>query len=309
MRILVTGGAGFIGSHVVDGYLAEGHEVSVVDDLSHGQEAHLNPQAQFHRVDLLDFKSLEKVFREKQPEILNHHAARVDVREAVEDPLFDARVNILGSLHLLELSRRYGVQKVIYISSGGAIYGEPDTLPVREDHPIRPLSPYGASKYAVEPYLSLYGRLFGLRFTVLRYPNVYGPRQDPRGEAGVVAIFCRQMFSGERPTIFGDGTKTRDYVYVEDIVRANLQALGPKGEMEAFNLGWGREISDLEVFKAAREALGVEVEPVFGEPRPGEVSRICLDAQRAQKVLDWKPLIPFREGVRKTVSYFKSLQE
>jgi len=309
MRILVTGGAGFIGSHVVDGYLAEGHEVSVVDDLSHGQKAHLNPQAQFHQIDLLDFKSLEKVFKEKQPEILNHHAARVDVRGAVEDPLFDARVNILGSLHLLELSRRYGVPKVIYISSGGAIYGEPDALPVREDHPIRPLSPYGASKYAVEPYLSLYGRLFGLRFIVLRYPNVYGPRQDPRGEAGVVAIFCRQMLSGERPTIFGDGTKTRDYVYVEDIVRANLQALGPKGEMEAFNLGWGREIGDLEVFRAAREALGVDLEPVFGEARAGEVSRICLDAQRAQKALDWKPLILFRDGVRKTASYFKALQE
>ncbi len=302
MKILVTGGAGFIGSHVVDAYVAEGHEVTVVDALFRESEENLNPGAAFHRADLCDAVALRAVFERERPDRVNHHAAHVDVRRAVEDPAYDARQNVLGTVNLLELCREYGVGKVIFISSGGAAYGEPESLPVREDHAVRPLSPYGLSKYVGEKYVELYARLHGLDYTILRYPNVYGPRQDPAGEAGVVAIFSERIRAGRRPTIFGDGTKTRDYVFVGDLVRANLLVTGDAGSREVFNLGWGEEVTDREVFEAVRDALGADVEPVYEERRPGEVERICLDASKAERELGWRPEVSFREGVRRTVS-------
>jgi UDP-glucose 4-epimerase len=302
VKILVTGGAGFIGSHVVDAYVAEGHEVTVVDALFRESEENLNPGAVFHRANLCDAAALRAVFERERPEWVNHHAAHVDVRRAVEDPAHDARQNILGTVNLLEHCREFGVGKVIFISSGGAAYGEPESLPVREDHPVRPLSPYGLSKYVGEKYVELYARLHGLDYTILRYPNVYGPRQDPAGEAGVVAIFTERIRAGRRPTIFGDGTKTRDYVFVGDLVRANLLVTGDAGRREAFNLGWSAEVTDREVFEAVRDALGADMEPIYGERRPGEVERICLDASKAEKELGWRPEVSFREGVRRTVS-------
>ena len=218
----------------------------------------------------------------------------------------DERVKFIARLldgeTMSELCREFGVGKVIFISSGGAAYGEPESLPVREDHAVRPLSPYGLSKYVGEKYVELYARLHGLDYTILRYPNVYGPRQDPAGEAGVVAIFTEHIRAGRRPTIFGDGTKTRDYVFVGDLVRANLLVTGDAGSREAFNLGWGEEVTDREVFEAVRDALGADVEPVYEERRPGEVERICLDASKAERELGWRPEVSFREGVRRTVS-------
>ena len=301
MKILVTGGAGFIGSHVVDAYLAEGHEVAVVDNLSRGGEGNLNPRAAFHRADLCDADALRTVFERERPDRVNHHAAHVDVRRAVEDPAYDARQNILGTVSLLELCREFSVGKIVFISSGGAVYGEPESLPVKEDHPLRPLSPYGLSKSVGERYVELYRRLHGLDYTILRYPNVYGPRQDPGGEAGVVAIFSDLIREGRRPTIFGDGSKTRDYLFVGDVVRANLIVTGEPGRGGVFNLGWGKEITDLEVFEGVRDALGSDVEPIYGEMRPGEVDRICLDASRAGAELGWRPEVPFRDGVRRTL--------
>ncbi len=286
----------------MDAYVAEGHEVTVVDALFRESEENLNPGAVFHRANLCDAAALRAVFERERPEWVNHHAAHVDVRRAVEDPAHDARQNILGTVNLLEHCREFGVGKVIFISSGGAAYGEPESLPVREDHPVRPLSPYGLSKYVGEKYVELYARLHGLDYTILRYPNVYGPRQDPAGEAGVVAIFTERIRAGRRPTIFGDGTKTRDYVFVGDLVRANLLVTGDAGRREAFNLGWSAEVTDREVFEAVRDALGADMEPIYGERRPGEVERICLDASKAEKELGWRPEVSFREGVRRTVS-------
>lgn len=305
MKVLVTGGAGFIGSHVVDRLLEEDHQVAVVDDLSTGKERNLNPDATFYKLDICDFIALEEVFRLERPQIVNHHAAHVDVRRSVKEPSFDARVNILGSLNLLELSRRHGVEKFIYISTGGAVYGEPRYLPVDESHPIQPISPYGVSKHAGELYLIAYREAFGMRSTILRYPNVYGPRQDPHGEAGVVAIFSELMLVGERPTIFGDGGKTRDYVYVDDIVRANLLVMDRSGDGEIYNLGWGKEVTDFEIFRAVRDAVGAKVEPIYGEKRPGEVERICLDSTKARQELGWEPTVPLEEGIPRAVEYYR----
>jgi len=304
MKILVTGGAGFIGSHVVDALVREDHAVVVVDDLSMGKREQVHPAARFYQVDIRRREALEEVFRAEQPEAVNHHAAQGNLRRSMAEPSFDASVNILGSLILLELSLAYSVRRFIYISSGGAVYGEPRRLPVDEAHPVRPVSAYGVSKYSVEQYLDLFGVDSGLNYTILRYANVYGPRQDPRGEAGVVAIFSRQMLAGERPTIFGDGTKTRDYVHVDDIVRANLLVTGQgRGAGRVYNLGLGREVSDRTVFELVRSAVGVSVEPILAAKRPGEIDRICLEFSRARAELGWQPTIGLEEGIARTVDF------
>jgi len=304
MKILVTGGAGFIGSHVADAYLKAGHEVAVVDNLTTGKRETLPPSCTFQEIDLLDESRLEAFFKDFRPELVSHHAAQVDVRLSWEDPVSDARTNILGSLALLRQIVRWRTRKIIYSSSGGAVYGEPVNLPVKEDDAIHPLSNYGVSKYAIELYIRSFRASADLRAVVLRYPNVYGPRQDPAGEAGVVAIFSRQLLRGEQPRIFGDGAKTRDYVYVDDIVAANLRALEPDCE-GTFNLGWGKQVSDLEVFNAVRAAVESRMEPIFDLKRPGEIDHICLDARRARAVLGWEPRIVFEEGVRRTVADWK----
>lgn len=304
MKILVTGGAGFIGSHVVDAYLAAGHEVVVVDDLSRGVRENVPPPVRFYQGDICDAAFVEEVFCHERPEVVNHHAAQMDVRRAVAEPIFDARVNILGSIHLLEAAVRHRVRRFIYASTAGAIYGEPERLPVPETAPIRPISPYGISKHTVEHYLFTFNKLYGLPYVVLRYGNVYGPRQSTKGEAGVFAIFFERMLAGLRPVIYGDGSKIRDYVYIDDVVHANCLAL-ERGTGEIFNIASGVPTSDYEVFAYVRQALGRDDgQPEFAPRRPGEVERIVLDIAKARTGLGWQPRVPLAEGVARTARYF-----
>ena len=304
MRILVTGGAGFIGSHVVDAFVAGGHQVAVVDDLSTGKREQVNPAARFYRVDLRDEAALADVFGAEEPEVIAHEAAKANVRESMEKPVLYADVNVLGSLRLLELARRNGVRKVIYASTGGAAYGEPQYLPVDEQHPVNPLDPYGASKHHVEHYLYLYRQNYDLDYTILRYPNVYGPRQDPLGEAGVVAIFSGQMLSGGHPVINGTGEQERDFVYVGDIARANVTAVD-RGAGGLYNIGSGVGTSVNQVFAALKEATGYQGPELHGPAKQGEVSKIYLDARRARSELGWQPTVSLEEGLRRTVDYFR----
>lgn len=306
MKILVTGGAGFIGSHVVDAYLELGHDVVVVDDLSTGKKENLHPCARFYHLDIRD-KSLEQVFAAEKPDVVNHHAAKVSVRDSMVQPLLYADVNILGSLNLLELSRKYGVKKFIYISTGGALYGEPQYLPADEHHPIQPLDPYGASKACFEYYLPLYRSNYGLSFTVLRYGNVYGPRQDPYGEAGVVAIFTGQMLRGEQAVINGSGEQERDFVYVSDVAQANVLALD-RGDGGFYNIGTSIGTSVNEIFAKLKAATGYAMPPVHGPPKPGEVFKIYLDVDKAKRELGWQPVVGLEEGLRRTVDYFSSMR-
>ena len=304
MKILVTGGAGFIGSHVVDRFVDDGHDVSVVDSLVSGDADQVHPEATLYEVDIRDPK-VEEVFEEVRPQVVVHHAAQMDVRRSVTDPIYDAEVNILGTLRLLEYGRTRGLERFVHISTGGAVYGEPREMPVSEDHPIDPLSPYGVTKHTAEHYLFIYRQLYGLPYVVLRYANVYGPRQSVHGEAGVVAIFSERILKGERCTIFGDGSKTRDYVFVGDIVEANVAALS-KGDGGIFNLGRGVQTSDFEVFDEVRKALGVpDVECLYDEKRPGEIEHICLTPARAKEGLGWEPTVDFAEGIGRTVGFYR----
>ncbi|MFM7232922.1 MAG: NAD-dependent epimerase/dehydratase family protein [bacterium] len=302
MRILVTGGAGFIGSNVVDRFVELGHEVAVFDDLSSGFREFVNPKARFFPGDLADAAAIEAAIAEFKPEIVDHHAAQIDVRKSVADPVFDARVNILGSIGLLQACTRHGVRKVVYASTGGALYGEGRQLPATEDHPVNPEAPYGASKHTVEHYLYLWKLLHGLDFTVLRYPNVFGPRQNPHGEAGVNAIFIGLMLEGKRPRIFGDGNAVRDYLFVSDVVDANVIAL-EKGSGEMLNLGTGIGTSVNDIVRELKVILGFAEDAIHEPPRPGEVQRIYLDASRAKSVLGWAPRVSFADGLRRTVEW------
>lgn len=305
MKCLVTGGAGFIGSHIVDTLLEAGHEVVVVDDLSTGKRANLNPRARFYELDIRS-PELPGVFASEKPDIVSHQAAQMDVRRAVREPAFDASVNVIGALNVLESARHSGVKKFLFASTGGAVYGEPEHVPVDETHPIAPMSPYGLTKFTFEQYLGLYRRLYGMAYVALRYPNVYGPRQDPHGEAGVVAIFTRQMLAGEQPTIFGDGSKSRDYVHVSDVAAATCLLVAAGDEGSVFNLGVGLEVSDRMIFDAVRDALGITIEPRFGEVRPGEVSRIALDATRIRAARGWQPTLDYKQGIARTVEWYKA---
>lgn len=307
MKILVTGGAGFIGSHVVDLFLGEGHQVVVVDDLSTGRLSNLNPDATFYQMDIRS-PEMEEIFKQERPEVVDHHAAQMDVRRSVIDPLFDADVNVLGSIRLLELSKEFGVRRFIYISTGGAVYGEPEYLPCDEEHPINPICPYGASKHTVEHYLYMYQQLYGLDYVVLRYPNVYGPRQDPHGEAGVVAIFTGQMLSGAQVVINGDGDQERDFVYVSDCARANLLALSTEHVNNIYNLGFGRGTTVNQVFATLRQITDYPLAPIHGPAKPGETRRIYLDAGKAAALLGWEAEVELEEGLNYTVSYFKQTE-
>jgi len=304
MKVLVTGGAGFIGSHVVDLYLANGFEVVVVDDLSTGRRSNLNPAAKFYQLDIRD-PQLDQVFEAERPDFVNHHAAQMDVRRSVADPMFDADVNVRGSIHLLELARKYEVKRFVYISTGGAVFGEPVYLPCDEEHPIQPICPYGASKHTVEHYLYMYSMNYGLNYTVIRYPNVYGPRQDPHGEAGVVAIFTGQMLSGAPVVINGDGEQVRDYVYVTDCARANLLAITKASGSGIYNLGSGKGNTVNQIYQALKQITGYPLEARYGPAKLGETRRIFLDASKAKRELGWEPEVSLEEGLAKTVEYFR----
>ena len=302
MKILVTGGAGFIGSNVVDAYIEKGYEVIVVDDLSSGKKENLNKKAKFYKLDICD-KALEEVF-EEGIDIVNHHAAQVDVRKSIADPAFDARINIEGSLNILENCRKYKIKKIIFASSGGVIYGECGSVPPNEDSPGSPISPYGVSKYAMECYLSTYEKIYGLRYTALRYGNVYGPRQDPYGEAGVVAIFSGKMLNNEEVNIFGDGEQVRDYVYVGDVVKANILCL-ENGDNEIFNIGTGKSTSVNQLFSEMKELIHYSKEAVYKSLRAGELMRSSLDVGKAEQKLGWKAKVDIREGLKKTIEFFR----
>lgn len=302
LKILVTGAAGFIASHVADAYVAAGHDVIALDDLSRGVRGNVNSQCRFYQCDIRDREAIKKIFSAEKPEIVNHHAAQMDVRRGVREPLFDAQVNILGSLNLMQAALTCGTRRFIYIASAGAGYGEPTETPVSEDHAINPITPYGISKHTGEHYLFTFHSLYGLEYVVLRYGNVYGPRQSSQGEAGVFAIFCEQMLAGLQPVIYGDGQKVRDYVYISDVVAANVAALD-RGTNEILNISSGVETTDLEVFHLVRQLLGKRVEPKYVPVRPGEIGRICLDIRKARTLLQWEPRVSLSEGAQMTVSY------
>jgi len=303
MKIVVTGGAGFIGSNIVDAYLEEGHEVHILDDFSTGQKSNLNGKAELHEVDITDPRAARVIERIK-PDAISHHAAQMDVRHSVADPTFDARVNIIGFITLLEAAKNAGVKKVIFASSGGAVYGEQDVFPAPENHVTRPASPYGVSKRAGELYLCYYQQTFGLPYIALRYANVYGPRQSAKGEAGVVAIFLTLLLAGKTPVINGDGGQTRDYVYVGDVVAANVNAIS-SSFVGAVNIGTGVETDVLSLFQHLRRAVGSEIQAVHGPAKTGEQRRSSLDARRATEVLGWRARMELADGLQRTAEYYR----
>ena len=303
MKILVTGGAGFIGSHVVDAYIDKGHDVVVVDNLVTGQMENVNPKAKFYKMNIGD-AGLFDIFKEEKFDAVNHHAAQMDIRLSVKDPIYDAQNNILGTINLLQASVQNGVKKFIFISSGGAIYGEQDYFPADEEHPTRPLSPYGITKLAGEKYLYYYANEYKLPYTVFRYANIYGPRQNPRGEAGVVAIFATRLLKGEQPVINGDGRQTRDYVYVGDVVEANLRAL-EFGTSDYFNIGTGIETDVNEIFGQLNAYTGRNAEEFHGPAKPGEQLRSLLNYEKAERLLKWLPKMSLEQGLKETVAFFK----
>lgn len=306
MKIVVTGGAGFIGSHLVDAFIAAGHEVFVIDDLSSGNKGNLNPKAKLYSMDLLDPK-IPALIAEIRPDALNHHAAQMDVRRSVAEPMFDARVNILGFINLLEAGKQSGLKKVIFASSGGAIYGEQESFPAAEDHPKRPASPYGVSKLTGENYLAYYHATFHIPYVALRYANVYGPRQNFKGEAGVIAIFIDQLLSGKTPMIYGDGKQTRDFVYVGDVAAANLTALDTP-YVGGINIGTGVETDLVTLYDKICRQMGSKVAAIHGPAKDGEQRRSSLDCSHARKILNWSPKISLDDGLGNTVAYYRKVR-
>ena len=306
MKILVTGGAGFIGSHIVDRLVQEGYGVVVADNLATGKRRNINRAANFYRADIRS-RWLERVFRRERPAIVCHHAAQMDVRRSVQDPMFDAETNILGTLNVLRYAIKYGVRKFIFASSGGAVYGEPEKLPVSESHPTRPMSPYGISKAVGDEYLRYFYDADGREYGSLRYANVFGPRQDPYGEAGVVAIFTQKMLQGEQPIINGNGRQTRDFVYVDDVVEANIAALGKEAH-GIYNVGTGQETTINELFSLLAGFINPSVREVHGPAKKGEQLKIALDSSRIHRELDWEPKVSLKDGLARTVDYYRQLE-
>jgi UDP-glucose 4-epimerase len=305
LKVLVSGGAGFIGSHVVDRLTADGHDVVILDDLSTGDVAHLQPSARFYQMDLRS-PWLDELFRIERPEAVVHEAAQASVRRSVEDPVFDAGVNVLGTAALLQASVHHGVRRFLFASTGGALYGDADVIPTPEDYPTLPVSPYGASKLAAEVYLRTFHALHGLSYAALRYANVYGPRQDPHGEAGVVAIFAQRLLSGERARINGDGKQTRDFVFVGDVADANARAL-TSDAVGSFNVGTGIETDITTIFQLLRRLTSSNQPEEHGPPLPGEQRRSVVDARKIEKVLGWKPKTNLEAGLDATVRYFREV--
>lgn len=304
MKIIVTGGAGFIASHITDEYIKAGHKVVVIDSLYKGFRKNLNPKAKFYKADITNLAAIEAIFKKEKPEIVNHHAAIAEVVLSERDPIPTLTTNVLGTVNVLLAFGHHGRggsrKKFIYASTGGAMYGDPKKLPVDETTPQDPLSPYGLSKQLAENAVHFYAKQFGFDYYIFRYANVFGPRQNPHGEAGIVAIFGALMKSSTRPTIFGDGKKARDYVYVGDVAAANLAALR-RGKNVTTNIGRGIITTDKQMFDVIAAACNFKQKPIYAPARPGEIYRISLDAKRARKLLGWKPKISLEEGVRKAV--------
>lgn len=301
--ILITGGAGFIGSHIADLLIEEGYDVSIIDDLSNGKEENINPKATFYHLNILD-KKLSAIFEKENIDVIIHHAAQISVRDSVKDPIFDMENNIKGSLLLLEQSVKHKIKKFVFASTGGALYGEQDYFPADEQHPTRPLSPYAIAKLSTEKYLFFYYKTYNLPYTSLRYANVYGPRQDPFGEAGVVAIFAQKMLQDKEPIINGDGQQTRDFVFVHDVARANLLALTHDviGEM---NISTGIETTVNQIFHEIKKSTSPDIPEKHGPPMPGEQLRSVISFEKAERLLGWKSATPLAEGLRKTVAFFR----
>jgi UDP-glucose 4-epimerase len=304
MKILVTGGAGFIASHITDAFIDEKHEVVILDDLSTGFEKNVNPKAKFVKLNICDIE-LSKLFENEKFDVVNHHAAQMDVRRSVADPAFDASTNILGTINLLQNSVKHGVKKFMFASTGGAVYGEQEYYPADENHPMNPLSPYGISKLSVEKYLYFYYNEYKLKYTILRYANIYGPRQNPFGEAGVVAIFSSRLLKGEQPVINGTGIQTRDYVFVKDVVKANLLTLNDD-KNETYNVGTEIETNVNDLFKALNEIVGKGQVEKHGPAAAGEQMRSVISSEKLYKKYNWKPGITLDKGLKKTVDYFKN---
>jgi UDP-glucose 4-epimerase len=305
MRVLVSGGAGFIGSHTVDALAARGgHEIAVIDDLSAGKREQVNSRARFYQVDLRDAPAVRGVIERERPEVLVHLAAQMDVRRSVADPAFDAQVNLVGFINLMEAGRAHGLGRVIFSSTGGAIYGEQECFPCDEEHPQRPVSPYGVAKLATEKYLFFYHAQYGIDYVALRYANVYGPRQDPHGEAGVVSIFCGRILEGRPATIYGDGGQTRDYVFVADVVRANVAAL-ESTVSGAFNIGTGVETSVNQLYEVLARAAGVSRAAEYSPARAGEQRRSVILPERAAEALGWNPQVELSDGLARTLRFFR----
>jgi UDP-glucose 4-epimerase len=302
MNILVTGGAGFIGSHIVDAYIREGHRVVVLDNLSTGKRERVHPDATFYALDLMD-PEVKDIFERENIEVINHHAAQISVTQSVADPAFDAEINIVGSLKLLELAISHPVRKFIFASTGGALYGEQDYFPANEEHPTQPMNPYGIAKLTVERYLNYYQENFNIQPTILRYSNVYGPRQDPHGEAGVVAIFCQQLLKDQQPVIFGDGEQTRDFVSVFDVVSANLKALSENCQ-GTYNVGTGKETSVNTIAANLIKGSGKALSPQHNPPRMGEQRRSSIDYGKFNRDHGWQPTQALDEGLKETFDFF-----
>jgi len=304
MKILVTGGAGFIGSHLVDKLIEKGHSVAVIDNLSTGKKENINKKAEFYNKDIRK-DNISKIIKKEDPEVIFHYAAQIDVRKSTQNPIEDGKINILGSLNVIEsfLDKATNPKHFFFASTGGAIYGDADQIPTKESYKEEPLSPYGVAKLSVEKYLNFYKETHNLKYTAFRFSNVYGPRQNPDGEAGVAAIFTDQIFSGEQPIIFGDGKQTRDFVYVKDVVRANMMALN-KGKGGTYNISTGKETSVNEIFKYLVEFTGKEIKEKHGDPKKGEQRRSCLDYSKAKKELGWEPKYDIKKGLKETVEWF-----
>ncbi|MBD3250109.1 MAG: NAD-dependent epimerase/dehydratase family protein [Candidatus Pacebacteria bacterium] len=307
MKILITGGAGFIASHVADHYLRNGYQVSILDNLSTGKKKFVNSQAQFFEADICNQEQVQEIIAQVQPEVINHHAAHIQVGYSVKDPQFDAQNNVLGLLNLMEAAKDHGLKKVIMASTGGAMYGNKET-PFVETMKEKPLSPYGVSKRAGELYLNYYCEQYGIPYISLRYSNVYGPRQNPHGESGVIAIFSEMIAQGKQPTINGDGTHTRDYVYIDDVAKANVLALDSDfvGEL---NIGTGVETSTNQVYDQVVKEFGVDLPAQHGPERPGEQVTSALDFSKAKKLLGWQPEVEFEQGVRQVVEWYQQKSE
>ncbi|SNX52904.1 SDR family oxidoreductase [Thermoanaerobacterium sp. RBIITD] len=302
MNILVTGGAGFIGSNIVDFLIDNGYDVVVVDNMSTGKKENINKRARFYNVDITD-SNLYKVFENEKIDVVIHHAAQIDIQKSIKDPVFDAKVNILGTINLLECCRKYGVKKIIYASSA-AVYGNPEYLGVDEKHRVYPISYYGISKHTPEHYFEVYNELYGLKYTVLRYANVYGIRQDPKGEGGVISIFIDKMLKGERPVIFGDGEQTRDFIFVKDVAKANLLAL-KKGDNEIINISTNKAITINELVDIMNEIMGTYLKPIYTNSRKGDIVHSYLDNKKALEVLGWEPEYQLEQGLKETIEYYK----